>query len=332
MLILGVGVGVIVGSLLSAWDPATRATAGSSQAGFFPSSPTRTQPTVSSPIVSTPVELKLGEELTALKTEVQALTAQNSGLTAGVFFVDLDTGAYIDLNGDSTFSAASMIKVPILVAFLQDVDAGKIRLDEMLTMRPDLIGSGSGVIQYRTPGTQFTALEIATKMIVISDNTATNMLIDRLGGIAALNQRFQSWGLTGTLVYNLLPDLEGTNVTRPKELATLMFRVSQGDLLSIRSRDRMLDIMRRTETDTLLPRGLDDNATISHKTGDIGSMVGDVGVIDAPNGKRYVAVAMVKRPHNDSRAQEMIRRISRAAYQAYNPPVAPAKPVRSPSL
>jgi beta-lactamase class A len=238
----------------------------------------------------------------------------------GVFFVDLDTGGYLDLNGSSTFSAASTIKFPILVAFFQDVDAGKIRLDEKLTIKQELIGGGSGDMQYKPIGTKFTALETATKMIVISDNTATNMLIARLGGATALNQRFLSWGLTTTEIRNLLPDLAGTNTTTPRDLAQLMALVNQGELMSLRSHDRLLDIMRRTRTVTLLPRGLGEGATIAHKTGDIGSMVGDVGLVDMPNGKRYIAVAMVKRPHNDSRAQELIRQISRAAYQQFNKP------------
>jgi beta-lactamase class A len=63
-------------------------------------------------------------------------------------------------------------------------------------------------------------------------------------------------------------------------------------------------------------------ATIAHKTGDIGSLVGDVGLVDMPNGKRYVAVAMVKRPHNNSEAKELIRQISRAVYQQFSQPIA----------
>lgn len=201
-------------------------------------------------------------------------------------------------------------------------------------MQKELIASESGDMQYQPPGTQFSALETVTKMITISDNTATNMVITRLGGIAALNQRFKSWGLTSTVINNNLPDLEGTNTTSPKDMVLLMARLSQGDFVSMRSRDRLLDIMQKVETDSLLPRGLGDGAAISHKTGDIGSMVGDVGLVDLPNGKRYAIAVLVKRPFNDSRAQDLIRQISRTTYQFFNrpagvqanalPPVTPA--------
>ena len=318
LLILGVGIGALAGTLLSVLDPTSRIAAKVSQSQV-PEQQEQISPTVPA--------LKLSQEIIPLKTVVQQLAARNTKLLPGVFFVDLDTGAYLDLNGTSSFAAASMIKFPVLVAFFQDVDAGKIRLDEMLTLKQELIGGGSGSMQYKPPGTKFTALETATKMIVISDNTATNMLIARLGGIAALNQRFQDWGLTATTIRNPLPDLAGTNTTSPYDLAQLMALVNQGDLMSLRSRDRLLNIMQRTMTKTLLPRGLGQGATIAHKTGDIGKLVGDVGLVDMPSGKRYIAVAMVKRPHNDNRAQELIRQISRAAYTQFNKPtMAQSKP------
>jgi beta-lactamase class A len=321
LLISGIGLAAIAGTTISI----LHATAKLSQPR-----PTQAQDQaqaqVQSPIPAlTPMQaaLRKGKELTSVEQRIQGLAAAQPGLTPGMFFLNLDTGAYIDLGGGTRFPAASTIKSPILVAFFQDVDAGKIKLNEQLVMRPDLIAPESGVIQYQKPGTKFSALETADLMITISDNTATNMLIDRLGGAAALNQRFLSWGLTETAIRNWLPDLKGTNTTSPKDLATLMLLISQGEMLSVRSRDRLLDIMQRTVTNTLLPQGLGEGATIAHKTGDIGMAVGDAGMIDMPNGQRYVAAVMVKRPFNDSRAQELIRQISRLTYQSFDKPLPP---------
>ncbi|NET52140.1 MAG: serine hydrolase, partial [Merismopedia sp. SIO2A8] len=182
------------------------------------------------------------------------------------------------------------------------------------------IATGSGDMQYQQPGTQYTALEVITKMIAISDNTASNMIIARLGGAEALNQQFRSWGLATTAIRNLLPDLEGTNTTSPREIARLMSIVNQGQLLSLRSRDRLLDIMRQTQNDSLLPQGLGNGATIAHKTGNIGSVLADVGIVDMPTGKRYLIAVMVKRPHDDASAQKLIRDISRTAYDYFNEP------------
>lgn len=262
-----------------------------------------------------------------LARQLEQMGQAQAGLLPGVFVLDMDTNNYVDLNGNMSFSAASTIKVPVLVAFFQDVEQNKIDLGEMLTMAEEDVASGSGDMQYKAVGTQYTALETATKMIVISDNTATNMLIRRMGGMAALNQRFRSWGLSLTQIRNPLPDLEGTNTTSPSELTHLMALVSEGQLLSLRSRDRMLDIMSRTRTRTLLPTGIGDNAAIAHKTGDIGSMVGDTGLVDTTAGKRYAITIMMGRPHNDRRAQELIRQMAGRIHQAIQePPIEPAPP------
>ncbi|MEH1786209.1 MAG: serine hydrolase [Nostoc sp.] len=321
LLIVGVGMGAIVGTVLSVLDPANRisTTTPQSNINVVRSQP---QPTQTPPAASS--SLYLSQEIASLKNAVQNLAATIPNLTPGVFLVDLDTGNYVDVNGSTSFPAASTIKVPILIAFFQDVDAGKIRLDEMLTMQQDLIAGGSGTLQYKPPGTQYAALEVVTKMITISDNTATNMLIARLGGMDALNQRFRTWGLTTTVIRNQLPDLQGTNTTSPKELGNLMAIVSQGNLVSVPSRDLMLDILRRTEKDTLLPSGLGTGARVYHKTGDIGTMLADTGLIVVPTGKRYIASVMVKRPENDPRAEKLISSISRAAYQEFSQnPVTP---------
>ena len=311
LLILGIGISTIAGTLLSILEPTSRLKASQTEVQAYK------QEIASAETFLAP-NLKLTQEIMPLKTVVQQLAAKNANLMPGVFFVELETGAYLDLNGAEIFAAASTIKFPILVAFLQDVDAGKIRLDEMLTLKQELIGGGSGSMQYAPIGTKFTALDTATKMITISDNAATNMLIARLGGAAALNQRFENWGLTVTQIRNPLPDLSGTNTTSPRDLAHLMASVNQKNFMSFKSRDRLLDIMRRTTTNTLLPPGLGQGATIAHKTGDIKTLVGDVGLVDMPSGKRYIAIVMVKRLNNDSRAQELIRQISRAAYQQFN--------------
>ncbi len=267
--------------------------------------------------------------MTALVARIQPLTKDLTDLTPGVFLADLDNGNYYSLNGTATFAAASTIKVPLLIAFFQDVDAGKIRLDETMIMLQNDVAGGSGDMQFMEVGTEFSALEVATNMIVISDNTATNMVIRRLGGIEAVNQRFKEWGLEQTIVRNLLPDLEGTNTTSPKELAAVMSLLSQGELLSLKSRDRAIEIMQGTLTDTLLPTSIGPGATIAHKTGDIGSLVGDTGLIDMPSGRRYAITAMVKRPHNDDRAQELIRQIAATAYDYLKQPNPAANPTLS---
>nr|WP_242045297.1 serine hydrolase [Leptolyngbya sp. FACHB-161] len=246
--------------------------------------------------------------------------------------VDADTGAYFDINGSNAIPAASTIKFPILVAFFQAVDEGKVRLDQPLTLKKEQIAAESGDLQDSQPGSQFPAIQVATKMIDISDNTATNMIIDLLGGKEAVNQRFQAWGLTNTVIQNALPDLQGTNTSSPRDMVTLLSAVNSGKLVSMRSHERMLTIMRKVVNNSLIPQGLGQGAVIAHKTGDIGMMLGDVGMIDLPNGKRYFMAAMVKRPHNDDRAGDAIRKMSELTYQYFNqqPEASSPSPTLSP--
>ncbi|BAZ88873.1 beta-lactamase [Raphidiopsis curvata NIES-932] len=306
LLIVGVGLGAIVGTLLSVLDPANRITTNSINPPVTPSSSPQSSINNSGLVIS--------REITPLKTTIENLSAANPNLIPGVFIVDIDSGGYVDVSGNKNFPAASTIKIPVLVAFLEDVDRGKIRLDEILTMEQEMVAGGSGNLRTMPVGTKLKSIEVATKMMTISDNTATNMLISKLGGKELLNARFRSWGLVNTAIQSPLPDLEGTNTTSPKELANLIAKVNQGELISMRSRDLMLDIMRRTQRDDLLPAGLGEGATAYHKTGDIGTMLADAGLIDVPTGKRYIASIMVKRPHNEPAAAKLINSISQATY------------------
>jgi beta-lactamase class A len=275
-----------------------------------------------SPALAQP--LPLADELASVKTDLVALEAMTPGLNQSVFFYDLETSNYIDLNGSDTVAAASTIKVPILIAFLQAVDAGTVQLDQALTLREDMIASGSGDMQFDEAGTQYTALEVATEMIVNSDNTATNLMITLLGGTEALNQQFRDWGLESTVLRNLLPDLDGTNTTSSRDLVRAIALVDQGELLSLRSRDRLFGIMQRTFNRTLIPDGLlDESALTYNKTGDIGTSLGDVALVDVVNGKRYLVSVLVERPFNDGRASELIRRVSGRLYEEMSQPVNP---------
>ena len=262
----------------------------------------------------------LGKEISTLRSELEKLSEKYPDLEPEIFVVDLDSRGFVNIQGKNAISSASTIKLPILVAFFQDVERGKIGLEEQLVMSKKLIAEGSGNMQYEKPGTKFSALETATRMMTISDNTATNMLIKRMGGMEKLNERFIKMGLTATQLSRPLPDLIGKNTTSSADLGNLLVKIDAGQLINLRSRDRLLYIMRNIARDTLLPQGLESEAIIAHKTGDIKSVLGDAGIIDMPNGKRYVASVLVKRPDNSPKAKEFIQKASGITYQYFKDP------------
>ncbi len=312
LLIAGVGLAAIGGTLLkvlpSTPEPAPLEVAASP-------APTRAK--------SFPVNL--AQENSALKASLQDLPNLYPNLTPKVFYIDVDTGQYVSVEGTETVAAASTIKLPILLAFFEEIDAGRIDPNRTIAMEPSQVAEGSGDMQMAEPGTQFTALEVATQMIISSDNTATNMMIDLLGGQEILNARFQRQGLEKTVLNASLPDLEGTNTTSARDLVHTMLLISQGEDLTMRSRDRILNILNRTRNKSLLANGpIEQGALTYNKTGDIGSALGDVALVDLPNGKRYVIAALVERPINDGRAQDMINKISSMTYQEAAKAIQPA--------
>ncbi|MBD2611293.1 beta-lactamase [Nostoc linckia z18] len=256
----------------------------------------------------------LGHEISELKTPINKLVSRYKFLTPGIFFMDLETGDYISVNGNKAFAAASTIKYPILIALFQEVDAGRINLNETLVMQRKYVVGGSGSMQYKRVGSKFSVLKTATMMMTISDNTATNMIIARLGGIPKLNQRFRSWGLQSTALHRMLGDFNGTNKTSAKDLVKLSALMVSNQLLSDKSKSQVLGIMYGCHNRKLLPSGLGSGAKIAHKTGTLRFVLGDAGIIQTPSGKRYLAGIFVKRPNNDLRARDFIRQVSQVVY------------------
>lgn len=265
--------------------------------------------------VSVPVQqpFKLTKELADLTTQVKKQCA-NPLLRVGAFVVDPSNGSYVDVNGREAFPAASIIKIPVLVRLLIAVDKQAVSLDQLLAVRSDLIAGGSGFLQWRPLDSTVSVRDAAELMITHSDNTATNLIIDLLGGKDSFNRDFAVWGLAQTQINNMLPDFEGTNKTSPYDLSYLFGKVEQGALISKEGKEFMYRIMSRARTRTLLPMGLGAGAKISHKTGDIGIMVGDAGIVTTPAGRRYIVSVQVGRPLNDQRANKLIREISRLVY------------------
>ncbi|MCC5656967.1 serine hydrolase [Nostoc sp. XA010] len=258
--------------------------------------------------------VNLGQEMVGITSQIRTLLASYKTLNPGIFFLDLATGNYIDINGEKRFAAASTIKFPLLVALFQEIDAGRIKLTDKLVMRRDLKVGESGTMQYKPIGTKFSVLETATLMMTISDNTATNLILDRLGGAAKVSQRFRSWGLQNTALRNLLPDIAGKNTTSSKDLVRLAALVYNNRLLSPNSRNQVLGIMRRVKTNSLLPAGIGQGAKIAHKTGTLRFIIGDAGIIQMPNGKSYLAGVLVQRPNYDPKAGDFVRELSRRVY------------------
>jgi beta-lactamase class A len=323
LIVMGVGLGVIAGTSLKLLAPKL------AQGAIGEATSVETPPLPKALGGSKLGRFEARTELTALSQEWARLAAAQKDLSASGFLLILDDGRFAQLKPDQALPAASSIKTPILLVGLEQLEAGKLRWNEPLTLTKEVVGGGAGWMASKPPGTRFPFYEAATEMIRVSDNSATNLLIKRLGGKTALNARFEQLGLPATRINNWLPDLEGTNTTSARDLARSIALVDTGEMLNPRARDLFREILGTSRTDTLIPLGLlkglgkdaaDPDAellsfgiTAYNKTGDIGIAYSDAALIQLPSGQRAVAAFMVKGPFNDPRSAELIRAMAGAA-------------------
>ncbi len=266
------------------------------------------------------------ERLEKLINKWESHIIKNPDLEVSAFFLSLDSQSYAEIKSDVKLSAASSIKVPILIVLLTMLEKKEIFWNEKLILTEETIGSGSGWMSYQDIGESFPVYEVATEMIRVSDNTATNLLIKRLGGINKVNQKFKEIGLENTQINNYLPDLDGTNLTTTKDLSLAMALVDNGYILNVSTRDIFREIMGKSTTNTLIPSGIlrglkkeskDTDYHLSlkgylvhNKTGDIGISYSDTAQIQTPLNSRAFASFIVKGPFNDPRSPELIRNLS----------------------
>jgi len=252
-----------------------------------------------------------------LTNQLKYLAAAYPQLNAGIFVWDYNTGGYVDINGDGIFPTASIIKLPVLFQVFRRAEKGLINLNDKISLTNYYVTGGSGALQYSPLGRQLTYRQLAALMIQESDNTATNMLLSSVGGMNELDREIKNWGLKTTSLSNWLPDLDGTNVSTPREMGTLLYNIGNTNLLSIKTRAEIIDIMSHVRNNRLIQAGLPADAGFIHKTGDIGTMLGDAGVVALPDGRKYVIVIMVKRPWNSFAAKEFIIEASKITYNSY---------------
>ena len=351
LILIGIGLGVLSGSLLRFLAPQVRQQQlalpewirGQPWASNFIPQTETTKPTVAVTRVR-PKGIPLAafnprDNISALSDRWAALAANQPDLKASAFMHVLDTGRYADFNADQPMAAASSIKTPILLCALQLIDDGTLHWNEPLTLTKELVGGGAGWMATRPVGSRFPTYEVATEMIRVSDNSATNLLIGRVGGQEAINMQFLELGLDATEVNNWLPDLDGTNTTSAKDLSRSIALVDSGEVLSPRTRDLFRAVMATSVTNTLLPTGLmrglggtqgtpDDSLgrkgyRVLNKTGDIGIAYADAGLIELPDGSRAVAGFMVEGPFNDPRSTQLIRKMAAAMASYLKPQPAP---------
>ncbi len=256
----------------------------------------------------------LAEEMQGLTARLNRLAQNYPTINPSVFVWDFETGKYVNIRANQQYPSASIIKLPVLLELFRSIELGQVGLSDRMQLTEYYRSSGSGNIQFARAGNYYTINNLAKVMIQHSDNTATNMIMSNVGGMVDVNRAIRSWGLKDTYIQNWLPDLAGTNKTSAKDIATMLYNIDNSSFLSLKSREYIVDYMSHVENNRLIQAGLPSNAIFLHKTGDIGTMLGDAGIVWAPNGKKYIVVILAKRPYNSPAGKDYIVNASSIIY------------------
>jgi beta-lactamase class A len=232
--------------------------------------------------VAQPAAAATSPSMSSLEQQLSYLVAGKSA-DVGIAALDMSTGESISIKGDTPFPMASTVKVAVAALYLAQVDHGRRSLDDTI----------NGV----------SARSLMARMLIHSDNRATDILLRDLGGPTALHNWLQQNGVSGLRVDRTIAQLlsdrrdlwDRRDSSTPTAMVDLLKRIYKAELIKPASRNYLLDLMSRCETGknrmkAMLPFG----TPVEHKTGTLSGLTDDVGFITLPDGRR-VAVAIFTR-------------------------------------
>jgi beta-lactamase class A len=274
-----------------------------------------------------------------LECRVAEITQQLDA-TFGIALRHLQSGEEIMVNADDLFVLASVVKVPVLVEAFAQLREGRLRLDDRWSLdhaRKDL---GSGILAELDDGLPLTVRDLLTLMTVISDNTATDMLLDRLG-IQNVDQRMHALGLEHIHVSHtlheifadMLPSADASqdraalarwemehgvrkdgfayrlssdnNVASPRDMTRLMEMIFRAELLDRAACESMLEILLKQQFNDRLPRFLPAGTRVAHKTGTLSGVRNDTGVIYVSENSHIALTVCIRWDHDSVRTDPL---------------------------
>jgi len=277
--------------------------------------------------------------------------ADATGGIIGIAATELATGRHIGYREGEPFPTASVIKLPLLVTLFEDAIAGRIDLAERVTYRGDTKVAGSGVLQYLDDGLKPTLRDLSILMMSVSDNTATDLLFDRVGkarieetmarlGLPSIRAPFdiremlmelvdmdhaQPGGYdelgrllrlsTGSGGRSMIP--EQADRSTHADMCRLLELVESRAILDADACSAIVELMKRIQSGARIPGLLPKGTVVAHKTGSYRRLRNDVGIVYAPNGPYAVALFARELPRDNIEDDEALARISLAIYEEF---------------
>ena len=253
-----------------------------------------------------------------LAEQVAALTRDFKG-TVVLYAKNLKHGKEFEIGADTRVRTASTIKLPILAALESLVAAGKVKWDERIALKPGDKVSGSGVLGSLADNTELTVRNLAILMIIVSDNTATNLILDRITA-DSVNDYLDTIGLTvtrsnrkvrgdGTKLaaptgWSKAGQKEenskyGLGVSTPREMVKLLEMLHQGKIVSPEASKDILEIMKNQQVKDGIGRHELEDWTVASKSGSLDALRSDVGIIYTKSGPIAMAITVDGMPVTD---------------------------------
>lgn len=237
---------------------------------------------------------------------------------SAVIVKDLKTNWTIAVNKEELFPAASLVKIPIMAAVFKAAESGRINLEDRLKLKASDKVAGSGKLKNMAPGREFSIEELLERMIISSDNTATNMLIELLG-FNYLNSSFKGFGLKNTRLCRKMMEFQDRkngveNYTTAEDISSLLEKIYRGKLCNSFVSRQCLALLKRQKARDRIPARLPADVVVAHKTGLERKVCHDAGIVYARQGDFLLCV--LTSGVSDSRISKKF--ISNIAFMVYN--------------
>lgn len=271
-------------------------------------------------LAATPVSQKPAILWQKLESTIHDVDQRLDGVM-GVAIEDLSTGEQSFLREDEVFAQASSIKIAVLADLYLQAQQGKLKLTDLYTVQSSDLVADSDIMGGLTPGvTRVTLRDLATMMVAVSDNSATNVLIDRIG-MANVNALLDSLGLAHTRLRRKMMDLEAAkqgreNISTPREMMLLLGSIYRGKVLNKESTAEFFKVL-STNKDSWIPRDLPADVKIANKPGALESVRNDSGIVFV-EGRPYVICVMTAFLENERDGEEAISKVSQAAWKMFD--------------
>ncbi|MCX8010204.1 MAG: class A beta-lactamase-related serine hydrolase, partial [Ignavibacteria bacterium] len=267
--------------------------------------------------------------LDELKLKIQNKFASAEGTFALAFEEINNPSNSLFINEDEVFHAASTMKTPVMIEVFKQAEAGKFKLSDNIKVINEfrsIVDSSVFQLDFSDNqedifihiGKELPILELIHKMITISSNLATNILIELVGAKNVTNTMRQ----LGAEKINVLRGVEDTkafelgmnNTTTAKDLNIIYKAIAEGSIISKSACDSMISILLDQKLNNLFPKNLPNDVRIAHKTGSISGVLHDSGIIFMPDGRKYTLVILSKNLKDSKQGAEVIADVSRIVY------------------